>query len=195
MKKLNNILVGLAFVVGASIAVPLYMYISNSLFHKGNDAKAVIPIYMQNSEDVKVMVPERKIHDSSSLLIYKDTSYVSTLKKNGNGDLFKIRFYDINYKKYFIIKLFDYAGLKKTYFLPDVLENKDLLITVNKKDFYSANYGGKNNPVPVFTYRGITPIKYAGFNYDITPEEYEHNVTQYLQYLMPKEEFKKRFGK
>lgn len=192
---MKNVYIGIAIAAGMIVGLPLYLFVANNLFYRGNDAEKVIPLYMNNIKEIKVTVPERKIHDPSSLLTYKDTSYVSTLKKNGNGDLFKICFYAVNYKKYFMIKLFDYAGYNKTYFLPQVLENKDLLITVNKEDFNNAQYGSKNNPVPVFKYRGVVPIQYAGYNYDITPDEFKYNVTQYLTYVLPKEEFKKRFDK
>ncbi|MET4084059.1 hypothetical protein ABIB40_004033 [Pedobacter sp. UYP30] len=191
MKKLNNILIGLAFVVGASIAVPLYMYISNSLFHKGNDAKAVIPIYMQNSEELTIKVPDSDpFNPNYTLFTYKSTTFKSTLKNNGNGYLFKATFYSANYKKYFIIRLFDYSG---TMFLPRSIKNKEVIVTVNKDDFNNPYYGSLANPVPVFKFRGVTPLKFGDQVYDISEEEYKYNVTQYLQYLMTKEEFKKRF--
>ncbi|MET4084057.1 hypothetical protein ABIB40_004031 [Pedobacter sp. UYP30] len=80
MKKLNNILIGLAFVVGASIPVPLYMYISNSLFHKGNNAEAVIPLYMRNSEQLPVKIPDIDPFNSKyTLFTYTLSSYKSTL--------------------------------------------------------------------------------------------------------------------
>ncbi|MET4083042.1 hypothetical protein ABIB40_003009, partial [Pedobacter sp. UYP30] len=79
--------------------------------------------------------------------------------------------------------------------LPDQMMNKNIVITVNKEDFNNSDYGSKINPVPVFKFRGVTPLKFGDQVYDISEEEYKYNVTQYLQYLMTKEEFKKRFGK
>ncbi|MET4084060.1 hypothetical protein ABIB40_004034 [Pedobacter sp. UYP30] len=193
MKKLNNILIGFALVLGASVGVPLYMYISNSLFHQGNDAKTVIPLYMKNSQELEVKVPNYDpFKPNNSLFVFKDTTFKSTLKRNGNGYLFKASIYSDKYKRYFIIRLFDYSG---TSYLPDQMMNKNIVITVNKEDFNNSDYGSKINPVPVFKFRGVTPLKFGDQVYDISEEEYKYNVTQYLQYLMTKEEFKKRFGK
>ncbi|MET4084049.1 hypothetical protein ABIB40_004023, partial [Pedobacter sp. UYP30] len=79
MKNLHNILIGLAFVVGASIAVPLYMYVSNSLFHKGNDAKSVIPLYIKNSEELEVKVPNYDpFKPNNSLFVFRVTYLINT---------------------------------------------------------------------------------------------------------------------
>ncbi|OKS88637.1 hypothetical protein [Mucilaginibacter polytrichastri] len=190
---MNKTLIGIAVAVGMVIGLPLYLYVVNHLFYKGNDAKAVIPTYIQNSIELKVQIPEQNPFDlNKSLLTFEYSDYKSVLNKNGNGNLYLMKFYSSEYKKYFVARLFDYS---KTFFLHLTMDKKDVFITVNQDDLNNTKYGSKTNPVPVFKYRGLTPLIHNDVNLDITEAEYQHNVTQYLTYYMSKEDFKKRFGK
>jgi hypothetical protein len=188
----KNSFIGIGVGIGMLIGVPLYFFVVNNLFYKGNPAKNVIPVYMKNSQTLEVLIPDRDPQDPNSLMTYKDTLYVSKLQKNGDGDLFKIKFYSSEYKKYFLIRLFDPSP---TFRLPDVLINKKVVMTVNNDDLNNPLYGSKENPVPVFKYNGTPPIEFGGNIYGVTQQEYLYNVTQYLTYLMPKKDFQKRFGK
>ncbi|OKS88636.1 hypothetical protein [Mucilaginibacter polytrichastri] len=184
--------VGIAVAVGMVIGLPLYLYVVNHLFYKGNDAKAIVPVYIHNSQQFKVLVPERDPRDINSLLTYKDTSYFSKLQKNGRSDLFEIKIFSSEYKKYFEIRMFDSSP---TIFLPDILSKKYVILTVNKGEWSNPLLGTRENPVPVFKYQGTSPITYGGVTYEVSEEAYKHNVTQYLSFMLTKNEFEKRFGK
>jgi len=63
-------------------------------------------------------------------------------------------------------------------------------------------YGTKANPIPVFRVVEDLPDSISrnrgsedGWNVDITENQFKYNVEQYLNYIMPKDEFKKRFEK
>lgn len=75
-----------------------------------------------------------------------------------------------------------------------------IIAWVNKDDLKDPNYGTKENPLPVFKVREILPASASkkrgeenGWNVDITDKQFKYNVEQYLSYIMPKEEFKRRF--
>ena len=75
---------------------------------------------------------------------------------------------------------------------------RDYIMTVNKKDFNNPAYGTKANPIPVFKFIGATiSIRKNNKDYDQAYMDtvFYNNVKIYLQYIMPKKEFKARFGK
>lgn len=82
----------------------------------------------------------------------------------------------------------------------DALDNKKIIISINKDDLKNLKYGIKANPVPVFRVVEDLPDSISrnrgsedGWNVDITDKQFKYNVEQYLTYIMPKEEFQKRF--
>ena len=112
-------------------------------------------------------------------------------------------------KKYFKIVRFDSFGKKFSYPQTYKIDNKELIVKVDPLQYNDKTFGTKENPILVFWYEGVneklmTDIRTDekdkdGFyiNKDVqlspTEEEYRYNVEQYLTYVMPKEEFKKRF--
>jgi hypothetical protein len=189
---MKNSFIGIGVGIGMLIGVPLYFFVVNNLFYKGNPATKVIPAYIKNSQDIKVFVPDCDPQDSNSPMTYKDTLYTSKLQKNGDGYLFKINLYSREYKKHFGITVFNPSPTLR---LPYVLLNKEIVMTVNNDDLNNPLYGSKESPVPVFKYNGTPPIEFGGNIYGVTQQEYLYNVTQYLTYLMPKKDFQNRFGK
>ncbi|MGN7988584.1 hypothetical protein ACTJKC_14645 [Pedobacter sp. 22226] len=94
---------------------------------------------------------------------------------------------------------------QKYHILSDVLEGQGITAWVNQDDLKDPSYGTKEKPIPVFNFKGIgEPIRITsesegsvnGYeSLEPTNEQYKHNVLTYLTYIMPKDEFKKRFGK
>lgn len=190
----SNTAIGIGIGIGMVVAVPLFLFVMNHLFYRGNDGKTYAPVYMRDSEDLKVQVPEWLPDNPASQLTFKDTSYFSKLKRNGSGELFTATFFSKEYNKYFIIKLFDPSNVAVTMYYQH-LGQSDLLLTVNKEDMDNPANGTKARPVPVFRFRSIpgeTPGELDPA-YDVTRDNYAYNVFQYLSYMMPKEEFNKRF--
>ena len=82
------------------------------------------------------------------------------------------------------------------------MRGKKIIITVNKDELNSNNYGSPNNPIPVFKVREDFPDSISktrgpedGWNVDVTENQFKYNVEQYLTYIMPEEEFQERFEK
>lgn len=88
----------------------------------------------------------------------------------------------------------------------DSLEGQKITAWVNQDDLKDPSYGTKEKPIPVFNFKGIgEPIRTWGGDatgskvvyesLEPTDQQYKHNVLTYLTYIMPKDEFKKRFEK
>ncbi|WP_208643676.1 hypothetical protein, partial [Pedobacter miscanthi] len=122
--------------------------------------------------------------------------------KGLSGEIQYITFFETVKDKYFRIYLFDtnyqsYANFES------VIEKKEIAAWVNQDDLKDPNYGTKENPIPVFNFKGVNePIRTWGGDatgskvvyesLEPTDEQYKHNVLTYLTYIMPKDEFKKR---
>ena len=112
-------------------------------------------------------------------------------------------------KKYFKIVRFDSFGKKFSYPQTYKIDNKELIVKVDPLQYNDKTFGTKENPILVFWYEGANEKLIMNMDIDeldedgvykqeptlISPteEEYRYNVEQYLTYVMPKEEFKKRF--
>ncbi len=112
-------------------------------------------------------------------------------------------------KRYYKIVRFDKYG--KQFSLPQTsdIDNQELYVKVDPLQINNPSFGTKENPVLVFSYKGVNKelktdirtdeIGNDGFyiNKEVllspTEEEYRYNVEQYLTYVMSEEEFKKRF--
>ena len=104
---------------------------------------------------------------------------------------------------------FDPYGDKFSYAQTYKIDNKELIVKVDPLQYNDKTFGTKENPILVFWYKGANEKLIMNMDIDeldedgvykqaptlISPteEEYRYNVTQYLTYVMPKEEFKKRF--
>lgn len=109
-------------------------------------------------------------------------------------------FYFTPYKKYFVYEQFD-KGV--AYNGEDELGNKEVIIRVNQNDLLNPALGTRQKPIPIFNVWPATPLLlkndqtgktdtiYPNFN----ERRYTYNVTMYLTFVMPKNEFQKRFGK
>ncbi|MCV9930475.1 hypothetical protein OIU83_22635 [Flavobacterium sp. LS1R49] len=195
----------IGYILAGIIGLPLLLYAVNLLFFQTNDGEKYMQQYIQNSEEIKLFMPELKPRDPSSLVIEpygweQHTIFLS--RKGGKINIDFITFFSEEYKKYFSIRLaqevfFGYFRMK--------LFNRPIIITVNKDDMANPLYGTKENPIPVFKVVGdgkpitINTSDKNGniiyLNYDVTQQMYEDNVFYHLTYIMPKEEFVARFEK
>ncbi len=184
-------------IVGTIIVVPLIIFLINKFYFPSkynNDAYLYAEDYMRNSKQIKVYMPD---YDSKMYLdnIDPDIKTVETFMVRADGNYFAnpeahyIPFYNIEFKKYFIVMYFDFATVYG-------YDNKDVYLTVNQDDMNNSQYGTKENPIPV--------LKMVGVNESIRDEEkdydkaymdsfYRNNVIRYLKYKMPRKEFERRF--
>jgi hypothetical protein len=164
------------------------IYLISNALYRGNAAKNVIAPYMANSTEATITMPaepqfiirdiypDEKWKDSTKFFYCEDTHYHQSgnqtyskilRKQDGSNEWLNITFYSAAYKKYFEIILPDFKYNASDLFIY-VLPLKELIITFNKDDFNNPLYGSAKNPVPVFKYRGVSPLLYKGKNFDIT---------------------------
>ncbi|MFF5381316.1 hypothetical protein [Pedobacter suwonensis] len=180
------------WLIGVLIAFPIIIFGINYLFKKKeNNSKKAIPRYIEKCKEFKIQFPDK--------LEFRDTQYRTSLMSPPQK-IYKIFFKDESTDKYIEITFFNYPEEKGMAF-PSALRDKETLMTVNEDDLNNPEYGTKENPIPVFKVRENLPDSVSkkrgqenGWNVDITDKQFKYNVEQYLTYIMPKEEFQKRFG-
>lgn len=180
------------WLIGVLIVSPIIIFGISYLFKKKeNNSKKAIPRYIEKCIEIKIQFPDK--------LAFRDTQYTISLMSPPQN-IYKVFFKEISMGKYLEITFFNYPEDKGLAF-PSSLRGKETLMTINKDDLNNPNYGTKENPIPVFKVRENLPDSVSknrgeenGWNVDITDKQFKYNVEQYLTYIMPKEEFQKRFG-
>jgi hypothetical protein len=102
-------------------------------------------------------------------------------------------FYSGDYNKYFRLLFVDSAESMTIY--ESNMKNKLLKAKVNQSQLNDPGYGTSENPIPVL-YLDIPKYRRSPHYWMIekSPEEYREDVYYYLAYIMPKDEFKRRFS-
>ncbi|MGQ7857393.1 hypothetical protein ACUN24_24420 [Pedobacter sp. WC2501] len=191
----KQILQAIGWAVGVLVIFPLIIYGVNILFKsKANEAKEYIDEYLEGFVPISTSFPK-----------YKDLklsySQYSASLTSPAGSIYKISFFDSILNKHCQIMFFNYPDFEASKFTT-VLHNKKIIISINKDDLKNLKYGTKANPIPIFRVVEDLPDSISrnrgsedGWNVDITENQFKYNVEQYLTYIMPKDEFKKRFEK
>jgi len=148
--------------------------------------------YIQNCSEYRLFIPKS--------LNLKTTSYTSSLLAPKES-IYNLTFKESSINKFLVIKFFNFPMDKRLAFR-SVMKEKIVLLTINKNDLDDLKYGTPDNPIPVFRVREDLPDSISkargsddSWNVDVTENQFKYNVEQYLTYIMPKEEFKKRFEK
>ena len=199
MKTLLKIVCGIVIIL-------LLNFLINLLFVSKNNGKKYVEQYKSLSKEIKVKVnPELFDEQFTHTSYFKGTIFFKGLYGNTSDYIFK----DDYSQRYFKIMRFNPYGDKFRQAQTYKIDNKELIVKVDPLQYNDKTFGTKENPILVFWYEGaneklMTDIRTDekdkdGFyiNKDVqlspTEEEYRYNVEQYLTYVMPKEEFKKRF--
>lgn len=167
-----------------------------------NDADNYYQSYFSKITTTKVL--PLKIVDPDYAIDYThyNTGFSLIGYKAQSGTIYVFNFQDSISNKYFSLRLFD-KDFEITHFIREAFIETEINIYVNKNDLSNPAYGTKQNPIPIFNFKGIKePLRVESDNpgsvngyktLEPTQAEYEHNVLLYLKYIMTKEEFKKRF--
>ena len=199
MKTLSKIL-------GGIIIILLLNFLINLIFVSKNDGKNFLESYIKSSENKKVKVDLTFFHGmNSSVSFFKGTAFFKGLYGNTSDITFK----DHLSNRYFKLMRFDPFGEQFSLAQSGKIDNKELIVKVDPLQYNDKTFGTKENPILVFWYEGANEKLIMNMDIDeldedgvykqeptlISPteEEYRYNVEQYLTYVMPKEEFKKRF--
>lgn len=185
------------------------LYFSYKLTHQNkNDVDKYYKQYMHSIIKTKTFVVKHIVKDNLEDAMKDNIGSNYESYKKGSigykglfGKIYSYTFLDSISKKYYRIYIIDDTKGIKSSCLKSQIENRQIFVFVNKDDLANFKYGTKENPVPVFNYKGIEKpliISVGNDNHmslEPTQQEYEHNVITYLTYIMPKEEFERRFGK
>ena len=199
MKTLLKILGGIGTIL-------ILNFLINLIFVSKNSGKDFVETYIKNSQKNRIYVKSEHFDEMfNGYNYYKGSIFFKGIFGGSSNYTFK----DNLSKKYFKIVRFDSFGKKFSYPQTYKIDNKELIVKVDPLQYNDKTFGTKENPILVFWYEGVneklmTDIRTVekdkdGFyiNKDVqlspTEEEYRYNVEQYLTYVMPKEEFKKRF--
>lgn len=180
--------------------------IANWIFVDKNNGKDYVEKYINSSKDVKIRVKRESFDDMFNGYTYlKRIIFFKGIFGNSSNYTFK----DDYVNRYYKIARFDKYG--NQFSLPQTsdIDNQELYVKVDPLQYYNPKFGTKENPILVFSYKGVNKkftvdlrtdeIGKDGFyinkvvSLSPTAEEYRYNVEQYLTYVMPKKEFKERF--
>lgn len=205
MKWFKNLGGFIGYILGALIILPLLLIAYNHFLINKNDAEKYLPEYMSDTAEIPLQIPAINFNKKDVRL--NSTKMVTTAlqtKNMGREDSrrllirYKIVF-DRKTKKYFQITMIDlYNGFFGS------IANQLIYARVNREDLANPSYGTKDKPLLVFSALGakkpLTERRWtnqdpAGSDVivDTTPDGYRYNATMYFIYVMPREEFKKRF--
>ena len=190
----------LGYAIAAVIAA-LFLWMVNIIFfshRKITDEQ--ISKYMTDTVNIKTYIARIPIleilDDKTEALGTRGKSIITFINRNGNGYLdYKVYvFYEKEYKKYFSLMSFE------TGIFMNGLGSQNMIVemTVNKQELNDPALGIKTNPIPVLKFIGVDKsLRPDNQDYDkaYMDSSYRINVKLYLEYLMPKKEFKARFGK
>jgi len=194
----------LGYFVGRGLAVvvviPLAYYLITIFFDTHNKVtEEIIHQYMTDTIIIKDSIGwgvySPTIDDSIGIQWKTYTAY-SAQNRTGDRRYFTYIFYTHKYNKY--VELTSMAGDNGAGSVNGFPKDIEFIMTVNKKDFNNPAYGTKANPVPVFKFVGAdTSIRpnNQDYNQAYIDTMFLKNVEIYLKYIMPKKEFKARYGK
>ncbi|RAJ20900.1 hypothetical protein [Pedobacter cryoconitis] len=203
----------IGYIIGVVIILPLLLLAYNHFLINKNDGQRFMNNYIESSIEMKIFVPdyhkEAAPHNKLNE-IKKITRSVKSKNMGRDGSdrsemQYRI-FFDQKSKRYYQITMFDIQYVGQGVECPSwaffySISNKDVLITINKKDIDDPSYGTKEQPIQVLSVRGVdAPLPAldtirCNLSYNTPNEQYKYNVQMYLTYVMSKEEFKKRFEK
>ena len=199
MKTLLKILGGIGTIL-------ILNFLINLIFVSKNSGKDFVETYIKESKKIRIRVDSKDFADKFTYVSYfKGTAFFKGIYGNSRDE---IVLDNINHKYYRIMR-FDPFGFKFSFAQTSKIKNKELIIKVDPLQYNDKTFGTKENPILVFWYEGaneklMTDIRtddkdekgfYINKVVQLSPteEEYRYNVELYLTYVMPKDEFKKRF--
>ena len=193
-------------IVGGIVIILLLNFLINLLFVSKNDGRNFVEAYIKSSENKKIKVDLTFFQGmNSSLSFFKGTVFF----KGMYGNTSDITFKDDYSQRYFKLMRFDPFGEQFSLAQSGKIDNKELIVKVDPLQYQDKTFGTKENPILVFWYKGANEklmtetatdkkdengrFIYKDILLSPTEEEYRYNVELYLTYVMPKDEFKKRF--
>ncbi|WP_367866970.1 hypothetical protein [Pedobacter sp. WC2423] len=192
---------------GMFIIFPLFVHYYNKFTIPKNDAQPYFQTYFNKIIPLTIQIPNQ-----SAKAEYRVNTNYKSYKIGGSaigyksisGDILYVTFFDEVLRKYFKINMFDVDSQNYASFGMLMISRK-ITAYVNSDDYKNSKYGTRENPVPIFSFKGIDKKicqfyfddndKYIEIRLEPNATEYKHNVLTYLTYIMSEEEFEQRFKK
>jgi len=196
---------GFGYAIGMLIVVPLLIWGANYFFYSGNRvSEKQIQQYIENNI-IEVFPVNKKDRLDDGYILYRR----KLQRRSGGLATYWWRlFYDENYKKYFSLITFGYIhnSDRQRNFIMEDTDNATYKILINKDQLNNPDYGTKDKPIPIWPIElleyGNTDLsiesrrtKELKERIDLSPEATRLHIGEYLNYFMPKEEYKKMFNK
>lgn len=193
-------------ILGLICIILILNLLATWIFVSKNNGKAFVENYIRSSKEVKIKVKKESFDD-----MFNGYSYLKQIIifKGIFGNSSNYTFRDEYSGKFYKIVRFDKYGNTFSHPQTYLIDNKELNVKIDPLQINNPSFGTKENPILVFSYKGVNDdfimdmdtdekdesgiYKQAPISIAPTEEEYHYNVKQYLTYVMPKEEFKKRF--
>lgn len=183
------------YILGGTIVIPLAYYLISIIFYAPRKTtEAMINQYTTDTITMRDNIGKLPPLDDDKLgLQIKSYELYLDRRNTGSQQYFGYVFYSYKYHKYIqLISIVEGVGVVRA------LYDVDFIMTVNKEDYNNPVYGTIDNPVPVFKFVGAgESIRDNNKDFDTAYMDtvFHNNVKIYLQYIMPKKEFKTRYGK
>lgn len=193
-------------ILGLVCVIFILNLLATWIFVNKNNGKDFVDKYINSSKEIKIKVSKESFDG-----IFNGYNYLKQIIffKGIFGGSSNYTFKDDLTKRYYKIVRFDKYGVKFSHPQTYLIDNKELYATVDPLQINNSSFGTKENPILVFSYKGVNNdfimdmdidekdedgfYKQVPISIAPTEEEYRYNVEQYLTYVMPQEEFKKRF--
>ena len=193
-------------ILGLVLILITLNFLATWIFVSKNNGKDYVEEYIKTSKQVKIKVKRERFDE-----MFNGYNYLKQIIffKGIFGGSSNYTFRDGYSGKFYKIVRFDKYGNKFSHPQTYLIDNKELNVKVDPLQINNPSFGTKENPILVFSYMGVNKQFTVDIQTDTkgddgfylkkivplspTEEEYRYNVEQYLTYVMPKEEFKKRF--
>lgn len=189
----------MGYILGTIVVVPLLLYLISIIFYGPRKVSPdQIYSYVNNCIDVTDSVKRYSFLEytnSGEKIGRQIKRYKAYLDRHSTGDrrYFGYVYYSKKCNRYFNLLIIS-EGMGIIDGIMDVL---NIQMTINKEDYGNPAYGSIDNPIPVLKVTGINKsVRYANKDYDKAYMDtvFYNNVKLYLEYIMPKKEFKARYG-
>jgi len=191
--KTNRSCMGWLFVIFV-IAPCTVLAINLLFFPKNGEAEKYLSDYINNSIKIELYPEDKKDVHFEIRRVYTGLHTAFLRGKLTGARIYDMIFFNNKYQKYFSITMIP-EKIVQSEIYDACIREKMIIAKVNRFELGNEHYGTPDNPIPIFMFE-IPTEKHPDFlKVKMTEEQYRRTVLFYLNYMMPKKEFKERFEK
>ncbi|GHT22364.1 hypothetical protein FACS189430_04030 [Bacteroidia bacterium] len=167
------------------------IFLINLLFFSGNiGAEKYVDAYISDSKAIELDME----NDMGDSVFEYSTIYTGLGTAFGRGKLtgthvYHYIFYDTKYEKYFSLSIIPEKSLQFIVYYK-LAKRTTIIAQVSNYEITNASYGTRDNPIHIFMPELPGETHSDFLERVITKDQYRRTVSFYLNYMMPKKEFK-----